>query len=291
MNSTRTLVGVSRRRALASTLALAAIASGFTLTSGSVARASGTGSVDVLYAGSLLNLMTTQIAPAFHRATGYSVSGIANGSSALASEIKGGTQVADVLLSASPSVDRTLEGAKNGNWISSYRTIGRSSLVLGYNRASSFAAALRTSPWYEVVGRAGFLLGRTDPLTDPKGVLAVTALRGAATRHHRPHLAALATSKSNVFTETSLVGELDAGQLDAGFFYAVEASAAHLATVPLTGTNLAGTYTVALVNRAPHRAAARAFISFLFSSRGRQILERNGITPAVPASASTTNSP
>ncbi len=247
----------------------------------SASRASGATarSVDVLYAGSLLNLMENQIGPAFHRATGDNVVGIANGSTALATEIKGGTEVADVFVSASPSVNRVLEGPANGDWVSSYRVLGQSPLVLGYNPDSSFAAALRSSPWYDVVARPGFLLGRTDPAVDPKGVLAVTALREAARRYHRPRLAALATSTSDVFTEASLVGELDAGQLDAGFFYTVEATAAHLHTVALVGTHLAATFTVAIVNRAPHSRAARAFVAFLFGPRGRAILSRNGVIP------------
>lgn len=258
------------------------------------ARASGRGSVDVLYAGSLLELMQNQIGPAFQRATGLRINGIANGSTALASEIKGGTEVADVFISAAPSVNRALEGAANGNWVSSYQVLGHSALVLGYNPSSAFAAALRTRPWYDVVARPGFLLGRTDPAVDPKGVLAVAALREAARREHRPRLLALARSTSDVFTETSLVGELDAGQLDAGFFYAVEAAAAHLATRPLVGTDLAATFTVAIVNRAPHRAAADQFVHFLLGPRGRAILRRNGIAPVAPAtnaSSRTTPSP
>ncbi len=259
---------------------------------GVVARASGAtrGPVDVLYAGSLLDLMQNEIGPAFTRATHYSLVGIANGSKTLAAEIKGGAEVADVFVSASPSVNRELEGSANGNWVSSYHVVGRSPLLLGYNPSSSFAAALRSSPWYDVVGRPGFLLGRTDPASDPKGALAVLALRDAAHRYDRPRLALLASSANNVFTEASLVGELDAGQLDAGFFYAVEASAAHLHTVALVGVHLAATFTVALVNRAPHRAAARAFIAFLLGPRGRAILGRNGITPTT-ATPSATPSP
>jgi molybdate/tungstate transport system substrate-binding protein len=266
---------------VAGALALALTGLAWGVANAPAARASSAGSVDVLYAGSLLSLMQNQLAPAFHRATGYDVSGVANGSTALASQIKGGTTVADVFISASPSVNRDLEGAANGNWVSSYRTLGHSTLELGYNPASSFASALRTRPWYDVVARAGFLLGRTDPATDPKGVLAVTALREAARRYHQPRLAQIATSPNSVFTETSLVGELEAGQLDAGFFYAVEASAAHVKTVPLTGIHLSATYTVALVNRAPHAKAARAFIAFLLGPQGRAILSRNGVSPAL----------
>ena len=274
---------VARRRGVVGLSVVALLAGGASFANGAGAAASHSGAVNVLYAGSLLDLMQRTIDPAFHRATGYSVIGIANGSSALANEIKGGTEVADVFLSASPSVNTTLEGTTNGNWISQYREFGRSPLLLAYNPASRFARPLRTEPWYDVVDDPGFLLGRTDPAIDPKGVLAVDALTGVALSYDRPALGALAKSTSNVFTETSLVGELEAGQLDAGFFYGVEASAAHLSTVALAGTGLHATYTAALVNRAPHPSAARAFLAFLLGPEGRTLLKGHGVTPIVPA--------
>jgi molybdate/tungstate transport system substrate-binding protein len=240
------------------------------------------GPVDVLYAGSFLDLMEQHLGPAFHKATGYTVSGMSAGSSALASEISGKTVVGDVFISASPAVNASLEGASNGNWVSSYQEFGFSPLVLGYYAKSKFAKDLQTKPWYDVVDLPGFLLGRTDPATDPKGVLAVDALEGTALTHDIPALNALATSKSNVFEETALVGDLQAGQLDGGFFYGVEAAAAHIKSVPLKGTDLSGQYTVAILNRAPHQAAAKAFVKFLLSRAGRSILSRYGVTPVVP---------
>ncbi len=247
---------------------------------GTPAKASGP--VDVLYAGSLLDLMQQQISPAFTKATGYTVSGFSAGSTALASEIKGGTQQGDVFISASPAVNTTLEGSANGDWVSWYTEFARSPLVLGYNPNSAFARDLRTKPWYEVVDQPGFLLGRTDPATDPKGVLAVDALNQAATEYSVPALTSLAASPSNVFPETTLVGRLQAGQLDAGFFYGVEAAAAHLKTVGLVGTSLAGQYTLTILNRSAHPAAARAFVAFLLGHHGQEILKANGVEPITP---------
>ena len=63
----------------------------------------------------------------------------------------------------------------------------------------------------------------------------------------------------------------------------MEAAAAHLKTVPLVGTHLSGQYTVAILNRAPHQAAAKAFVKFLLSAAGQKILKGNGVTPIVPA--------
>ena len=97
-----------------------------------------------------------------------------------------------------------------------------------------------------------------------------------------PALTSLATSSSNVFPETTLVGRLQAGQLDAAFFYGVEAAAAHIKTVALVGTSLAGHYTITILNRAPHEAAARAFVAFLLGTHGRKILKANGVEPITP---------
>jgi molybdate/tungstate transport system substrate-binding protein len=243
----------------------------------------GTGPVDVLYAGSLVTLMQQQIGPAFQKATGYTVNGVSAGSKALATQIKGGIQQADVFISAAPDVNATLEGPAGGGWITWYAAFGSSPLVLGYNPHSAFASALKNKPWYKVVTEPGFLLGRTDPATDPKGTLAVEALDYTSVSYSIPALKDMTSSTTTVFPETTLVGRLQAGQLDAGFFYAVEAAAAKIKTVPLKGTtHLAATYTITILNRAPHEDAARAFVAFLLGKESQKILKVNGVTTVQP---------
>lgn len=256
-----------------------------TASSGSTGRA-GSGPVDVLYAGSLLTVMEHHIGPGFDAATGYTFSGVSGESGALANEIKGRTQQADVFISASPSKDQLLEGPANGNWVSWYATFAGSNLVLGYNPHSRFASQLLSRPWYQVVTQPGFLLGRTDPTTDPKGKLTVTALDRAASSLGAA-TGALAASSSNVFPENTLVGRLQSGQLDAGFLYSVEAASAGIPTVPLTGIGaLAAKYTVTVLDRAPHRAAAYAFVRYLLGPQGAAALAREGL--AVSRSAAVT---
>ena len=240
------------------------------------------GPVDVLYAGSLVALIEKQITAGFHTATGYTLSGFSGGSKDLAADISGKVRQGDVFISASPKVDASLEGPAHGSWVSWYATFATSKLVLGYNPHSRFAAQLRTKPWYEVVSQPGFLLGLTDPATDPKGELAVKALDGAASDHHLPALEALGTSSKGIFPEPTLVGRLQSGQLDAGFFYAAEASASGIATVPLTGTDLKATYTVTILNRAPHAAAADAFVDYLLGSSGTAALSHDGFVLVAP---------
>ena len=235
--------------------------------------------VDVFYAASLEDIMGNQVGPAFDKATGDRFVGFPGGSKALATEIRGKLERADVFVSASPSVDASLVGKANGDWLGGYQVFGRSYLEIGYDPKSRFARELRSKPWYEVVGQPGFSLGRTDPSTDPKGVLAREALLEAARQHHLPALAREATETSNVFPEASLVGRTQSGQLDAGFFYSVEAVAAKLPAVRLTGYDLYATYTVAVVNRAAHPGAAGAFVAFLTGPKARKLMAKDGMQP------------
>ena len=243
---------------------------------------SGKGSVSVLYAGSLQALMNERIGPAFQKATGYTFNGYPAGSKDLASEIKGKVRVGDVFISAAPAVNRTLEGAANGGWVSWYAPFATTQLELGYNPSSSFAHALRTEPWYRVVTRPGFRLGFTDPKLDPKGVLAVAALEQAARAHQVPALDRVATNASDLFPEQDLVGRLQAGQLDAGFFYTVEAGAAHIPTVSIAPIDLHATYTTTVLHHAANPKGAAAFVKFLLSAPGQALLRSAGLAVVTP---------
>jgi molybdate/tungstate transport system substrate-binding protein len=265
-----------RAAALAVTLTLLGT---LAATTPSASAATAVGPVDVLYAGSLTTLMNQHIGPAFHAATGGVVSGFAGGSDALASQIQGQVEPADVFISASPDVNTKLEGAAGGGWVTWYATFATSPLVIGYDPHSSFAHALQTKPWYEVLAESGIQVGRTDPATDPKGKLADEALNKAAQLHHMPQLAGMTSSTTNVFPEETLVGRLQAGQLDAGFFYTAESKAAGIPSVSLgPDYSYKATYTVTVLARAPHEAAAISFVSFLLSKQGTSILSRYGLT-------------
>jgi molybdate/tungstate transport system substrate-binding protein len=250
--------------------------------SSSAALPKGSGPVNVLYAGSLVNLMEKQIGPAFDKATGYDFTGFSAGSSALATQIKGKVHAGDVFVSASPAVNDTLTGDANGNWLSWSATFATSPLVIGYNPKSRFAADLKSKPWYEVLSEPGILVGSTDPVADPKGKLAHTALTTAATQQNRPALATLAGDPSIIFPEETLVSRLQAGQLDVGFFYTAEAKAANIATVPISDQDLKATYTITVLNQAPNEKGGEAFVQFLLGKEGLAVLEEDGFTLTTP---------
>ena len=269
-------------RALGATVIAVTITASVAVDSGAPAGGASlkSGTVRVLSAGSFSNVMTL-LGAAFKKDTGYSIANTSLGSSAIASGVTSRTLQGDVFISASTSADRSLEGAGPHRWINGYRVIGSSPVVLAYFAHSRFAAALRAHPWYDVITRAGFILGRTDPAVDPGGVLDLDALEGVGYAYHLPALLAIARDPRTVYTEEAIPGLLQAGQLDAAFMYALSAHAARLPYVTLTGTrNLDASYTVAVLNGAPDPVAAAAFVHWLTSPTGAAIMVRQGLVPA-----------
>ncbi|MDR2985766.1 MAG: extracellular solute-binding protein [Nocardiopsaceae bacterium] len=240
------------------------------------------GALSVLYAGSLVNLMEHDLGPAFAKASGYAYEGYGAGSTELVSQIKGGVRYGDVFVSASPSANQGLQGSANRNLVTWYATFAKAPLVLGYNANSAFASDFRSRPWYQVITEPNIRIGRTDPTLDPKGKLTVDALTQAASTLNMPSLTAAEPSFA-VFPEETLVGRLESGQLDAGFFYSNEAKEQSIPTVPLTPVSLSATYTVTVLNNAEHPAAGTAFVAYLLSSKGQATLTRHGITVLQPS--------
>lgn len=265
---------------LAVALATMSLASGFVDAAASSAATGPSGTVKVLAAGSLTNVMTV-LGAAFKKDTGGDLQVTSMGSTAIASGVASRTLQGDVFVSASLSADRSLEGPAHGNWITGFRDVGSSPVVLAYYPRSRFATALRTRPWYDVIQSPGFELGRTDPAVDPGGVLDVDALKGIGYGYDLAPLLSIARDPHNVYTEQSLPGLLQAGQLDAAFMYAVSADAARLPYVALAGTrNLEAHYTIATLKGAPDPAVANSFVRWLLSKRGASILRSQGVVAA-----------
>ncbi|MGH2718103.1 MAG: substrate-binding domain-containing protein, partial [Actinomycetota bacterium] len=206
--------------------------------------ATGSGPVNVYYAGSLAALMTNQVGPEFKVSTGYTFNGTAGDSGTLENEILAG-QAADVFISASPAKNTGLMGSTTGTATSSpreswYATWATSPVVFAFASGSSVSTTLESTPWYQVLTNSKFKVGRTDPVSDPTAVLADEAvtMTAAAMPSQAAALNAFVASNSNKYGETELPAEIEAGQLDAGFVYQVEAKQQGLSYVPLTVPNV-----------------------------------------------------
>jgi molybdate/tungstate transport system substrate-binding protein len=298
----------------AALVALVALAGCATSTAGgSTAK----GPVSVAYAGSLVNLMEHKLGPAFDSATGYTFQGRGAGSTALANQIKSKLITPDVFISASAAAYKPLEGSANGNLVRWRITFATSSMVIGYNPKSQFAAQLNAAasgqtPWYQALETSGLRLGRTDPKLDPKGVNTLYTLQLAEQYYHQPGLEQALTggvqNPHQIFPEEELVARLTSGQLDAGFFYLNEVKDAGLpyitlpAQINLGDPSLASAYAQASYTTAAgvtqhgapiafsvtipatvrHEAGAEAFVAYLLGSKGQTALKADGFAVTSP---------
>lgn len=281
---------------------------------GQGATAAQKGTVNVAYAGSLVNLMEHRIGPAFQAATGYTYQGKGAGSTALANQIKGKLIQPDVFISASASAYKPLMGADNGNLVSWYLSIAATQMVIGYSPHSQFASQLQaaasgSTPWYTVLETPSLRLGRTDPALDPKGVNTLYAMKLAEIYYSQPGLSqkilGAPTNAAQIFPEEALVARLGSGQLDAGFFYLNEVKDAGLPYISLpaqinlgdpsqasyyaqaTYTDAKGVtstakpilYSITIPATVKNEAGAVAFVQYLLSSGGQGFLRADGIMP------------
>lgn len=241
------------------------------------------GTVNVVYAGSLVNLMEHGVGPAFDKATGDQFQGYAGGSVGLANQIKGKLRKGDVFISANPKVNTTLMGAANGDWVKWYVAFAQSPLVIGYNASSKFAADFKSKPWYQVLLEPGIKIGRTDAKLDPKGALTVALMKQAETFYKSPGLAekvlGAPDNPAQVLPEETLVGRLQSGQLDVGFFYSTETSDAKIPALNLPPEIAPkAVYTVTTLRDAPNADGADKFVAFLLGPGGRDLLKEHGLT-------------
>jgi molybdate/tungstate transport system substrate-binding protein len=245
-------------------------------------------SVSVLYAGSLVNVMERNAGPAFEQKIGDRFLGYAGGSNKLANEIKGKLRRGDVFISANPKVDDQLMGQVNGDWVQWYIAFAESPLVIGYNSSSRFVNDLKNKSWYEVLAEPGLKLGRTDPKLDPKGALTIELLKRAEAFYSQPGLSekiiGAPDNPTQVLPEETLVGRLQSGQLDVGFFYSTETADAKIPAIKLPDEiALKARYTVTILRDAPNLAGGERFVSFLLGSQGRDLLTQHGLELLKPA--------
>lgn len=275
------------------------------------AHASG-GTVNVYYAGSLAGLNENLVGPAFAAADDYTYQGKSAGSLAIANQIKAHLATPDVVEFADPSVNTTLMGAANGNYVSWYFTYARSELVIGFDNRSPFAPAFRKVqnhqlPWYRALLQHGLRVGRTDPNLDPKGYRALfmagLAQRVYHLKNFRRSVFGPDLNSSQIFPEEVLVARMLTGQIDAGVFYLSEvrdlgipyislpaqvnlgsSKLAHLyATQHFTtdrGVKMTGApilYTVTIPSTVKNVDGAEAWVRFILGKRVRSVSARHGL--------------
>ncbi|HVD03420.1 MAG TPA: extracellular solute-binding protein [Candidatus Dormibacteraeota bacterium] len=274
------------------------------------------GTANVAFAGSLELVMDKYVGPAFTKKAGYHYEGRGAGSLGLAQEIRAQEISPNVFISVGAAPLALLEPAYT-RWAV---RIASSPLVVAYYPEGPHATELRQisqgklplKDLFSLMAQPAFRLGRTNPATDPQGEAFAMMVGLASHLYSFPQSEAAAdlggtNPGGQIFAETALEAELQAGQLDAASAFRSEALQLGLpyitlpasidfgdpqdlvkyraASLQLTPTKLAHGFLLdieATVIGKSDRAAAESFVGFLASSSGRAILTKEGYATPSP---------
>lgn len=226
-------------------------------------------------------------------------------------------KIPDVLGVADHAVIAQLLMPAHAAW---YATFASNAMVLAYTDRSVHAGEISGRNWWRILLRPGVRSGHSNPALDPNGYRTLMVFQLAEGHYGEPGLGErLRAAVHPRFVrpkEADLTALLQAGELDYAWSYRSLAETARLrwvdlpAAVNLSDPTLADAYSRAVVRLpgqrlgaadsvefrgepivyaltiprgAPHPELARAFVRFVFSAEGQQIIRRAGFTlPPAP---------
>jgi molybdate/tungstate transport system substrate-binding protein len=272
--------------------------------------------LDVAYAGSMGSLMEGPIKSTVTERLNLEMHGRAQGSSALAQLIVGGSVRPDVFIPITPGPMLTVLRAGKAE---TARPIAHTEMVIAYNPKSRFApkfqaAANGKGNWWEVLQEPGLRFGRTDPVTDPQGRNIIFTMMLAAKLHKQPDLVEKilgpTINEKQIFTEPTVQARLQSGELDAASAYKIQPGPFNLPFIALPKEiNLSGEnvhadhpdvslsvggktynpepliYYAAVLKDAPNAKGAAAFIEWVKGDEAQTILRKYNYDPPGDASA------
>jgi len=244
----------------------------------------------------------------------------AGGSTKMARMISELHKPADIMASADFAViDKTLIPA----YASCNIRFATNQLVLCFTPRSKYAAEINDKNWYEILGREGVVWGHSDPNLDPCGYRSLMVLQLAEKFYNKPGLYDKLIAnrpKENIRPKSvELISLLQSGHMDYAWEYlsvAVQHGLKYVvldkrinlgdykedpfykqAEVKVTGkkpgtfmirTGKSCTYGVTILDKAPNKEAAEAFMAYLLNPEGGlKILEEMGQPPFIPARVPT----
>ena len=273
------------------------------------ARAQG-GTLVVFNAGSLARPFRELLAVYERAHPGVAAMQESSGSLEAARKLTELGKIPDVIAVADHNVIAKLLMPEYTAW---YITFASNAMVLAYTDRSIGAGEINGGNWWRVLLRPEVRWGSADPRLDPNGYRALMVFQLAETHYREPGLAQRLTAslQSRYLrpSEAQLTGLLQAGELDYAWSYQSLARSAGLRWVDLpaaidlsdpakaAGYALAEVrlpssrpgapdsiqfrgepivYALSIPRRAPHPDAARAFVRFVLSRAGQEILAKAG---------------
>jgi molybdate/tungstate transport system substrate-binding protein len=219
-------------------------------------------------------------------------------------------KIPDVLAVADHNVIAKLLFPDRASW---YVGFASNAMVLAYSGRSAAAASVSGDNWWEILLRPGVRWGLSNPALDPNGYRAYMVFQLAERHYRRPglarRLAAAVRSRYERPSEAQLLGLVQAGELDYAWSYRSLAQTAGLrwvslppqidlsdparaeeyasARVRLPGSKLRAAdsvdfrgepilYALTIPTGAAHPELARAFVQFVLSAGGQEVLRKAG---------------
>lgn len=272
--------------------------------------------VQVAYAGSMGVAMDRYLGPEFASTHSAQYQGIGQGSYGLARLILSKQMRPDVFVSVTRG---PMDLLLRAGLLKEAEPVASTEMVITYNPSGRFggrfkAAAAGKLPWYTVLESKGLRFGRTDPAVDPQGRNIIFAFLLAQRYYDQPGLERRILgppeNPAQIFTETSLLSRLEAGQLDASSAYRSSAVSHGLPYITLPSEinlgnanyekgwyskvrfTLAGpdgkpatvhveplVFYAGIPTDARHTALGRAFVAYLLSNRATALLGTLGYGP------------
>lgn len=268
--------------------------------------------LDVAYAGSMSAVMEGPIKQLAAQHLGVALQGRAQGASALAALIAGGSLTPDVFIAVTPGPIQTVIKARKADGAA---PIARTAMVIAYSPKGSFAQKLAAAgksgaeAWWQVLEEKGMRFGRTDPATDPQGRNIIFVMRLAATLYGQPDLPQRILgpdiNPSQIFSEATVEARIQSGELDAASAYKIQPAAFKLPFVTLPdAVNLSDdarkaaydraslslngkvyrpeplVYYAAVIEGAAHAAQAAAFVKWLSGGQAQAVFRSYSYDPA-----------
>jgi molybdate/tungstate transport system substrate-binding protein len=265
----------------------------------------------VALAGTMEQVISRQIGPAFTAATGYTFDVTRQSSVLLANRIASGELKPDVYISSDANVMELVMGPVNHDRARWYLPILRSRTVIMHGTQSRFnndIEAVRAGklPWYELMQRPGLVLKRPNPTVDSGGYRAIFVFDLAERFYKLPGLKQRVlgddNNESQYFDRTKQFPLIRDGSIDVFVTYITNPLVEGMpfldlpeeidqsnpsmhdwyATASYTnprGQTFRGTYAAYAVTvpvAAANSAAAEAFVRFLLSEKGLTMFERAG---------------
>ena len=272
--------------------------------------------LDVAYAGSMGSMMEGPVKTSIAQSLQLDMHGHAQGSSALAQLIAGGSIRPDVFMPVTPGPMLTVLHAGKAE---SAEPIAHTEMVIAYSPKSRFASKFEAaskgkSKWWEILQEPGLRFGRTDPVADPQGRNIIFTMMIAAKVYKQPDLVEKVLgptiNEKQIFTEPTVQARLQSGELDAASAYKIQPGPFNLPYIALPKEiNLSGQnvhtdhsnvtltlsgkrytpepliYYAGALKDAPNSKGAAAFVEWLKGNEAQAIFRRFYYDPPGDASA------